>query len=168
MSNFLTKLVGLFTLLFLSSCNSSYVIEISSLLDIDTATVLKEQVIEDCTLCKEGITIYKIELDSKTVESFLSKENKRFPDYIDSTWFNYGWFSTPVNPYHTKVFNHLNYISKRKVETVLLEIKKTLDENGIYYAFYIRQFKEDLDPLGAQIFVLNPNTKILYIVISIT
>jgi len=135
---------------------------------MDNVTILKEQVIEDCKLCKEGITIYKIELDSKTIENFSVKENKYFPNHVDSTWYGYGWFSTPVDPYHTKVFHHLNYISKNKVEKVLLEIKNTIKENGVYYAFYIRHFVEDLDPLEAQIIVLNPNTKMLYIVISMT
>jgi len=158
----------LFFTFFIVSCNSPYTNTIPSLLDIDTAKVLKEQVIEDCMFCSEGITIYKIKLDSKTIEKFLNNKTKRFPDSKDRSWCGYGWFTTPINADYTNVFNHLNYLSKKKVEKALLEIKNTLKENDVYYAFYIRHFEKDLDPLEAQIFVLNPRKKTLYIVVSIT
>lgn len=162
------KVFLLFFTFFIASCNSSFTDEISLLLDINTATVLKEQVIEDCRFCSEGVTIYRIKLDDKTIESFINNEKKQFPENKDYTWYGYGWFSSPVEPCYAKVFNHLNHLSKKKVEKALSEIKYVLKENNVYYAFYIRHFEKDMEALEVQIFVLNPHTKMLYIVVSIT
>ena len=138
------------------------------MLDIDTAVVLNEKTIEDCAFCSEGVTIYKIKLDAKTIKRFVENETKQLPDNKDSSWCGYGWFTTPIEPCHKNVLNHLNYISRKSVERTLSEIQYILKENDVYYAFYIRYFENDLDPLEAQIFVLNPHTEMLYIVVSIT
>jgi hypothetical protein len=165
-----TKIVVIFFVicLIISGCRDLWKENIPLLLCVNDVEIKNAKTISDYGLINEGITINIYELADVTVEKFVNNENKTLPINSDTTWTNFGWYITPIDSFYKGIFNHLNWISTKNVERILQTVKNELKEENVFYAFYIRKFDEITEPLGVQIFILNPRTRILYIIVSIT
>ncbi len=160
--------VGIILLSFiLVCCSNPYSKELHNLLNVKNVNIRNVTIIEDCMFCSEGITICMYRIDETAIEEFICND-KIMPCNEDTSWKVFGWYQTPIDTTYKYVFQHLNYKSTKKIEKVLEDIKNVLQKDNVYYSFYIRKFGVNYDPLEAQIFVLDLQDKMLYIVISIT
>jgi hypothetical protein len=138
------------------------------ILGVNGVVIKNTKTISDCSFINEGILIRIYELSDATVEEFIHNTNKTLPINKDTTWANFGWYITPIDSRYKGVFDHLNAMSTTNIEKTLQTIKNELKKDNVFCSFYIRIFDEMIEPLEVQIFVLNPTTKILYMVESIT
>jgi hypothetical protein len=163
-----TAIIFLMICTFFNGCYDPFGEEyVSFILCVNNAEVKKIKTL-NYGLAYEGLAINIYELSDATVEEFIYNTNKILPVNKDTAWVNFGWYITPIDSCYKGVFDHLNWVSTTNIEKILQVIKNELKENNIFYAFYIRKFDKKIEPLEVQLFILNPITKKLYMVESIT
>jgi phage-related protein len=163
---FYKLILSVFPLIFLSSCNTSFLKDdLSSILGMEKVEIENNQTLDDWAGNQgEGFILEVYELSEKTVQTFINQSSKRLPDKKEKVknWQKYDWRIVPVDSSFNEVFIMcLNYSSdNQKLKTQLDEIKLLIKNEKVYYSFYYRPDKEN--PQNAQLFILDTKSRKFY------
>ncbi|MDB5232744.1 MAG: hypothetical protein JWN76_3549 [Chitinophagaceae bacterium] len=155
-----------FLFLFLSSCNTSFIKDdLSSILGVEKVEIENRQTLDEWAGKQgDGFILEVYELSEKTVQTFIKQSSKNLPDKKEEgkNWQKYNWNKAPVDSSYNEVFIMcLNYSSdSEKLKVQLNEIKKVMENEGVYYSFYYRPDKEN--PQNVQLFILDVQSRKLY------
>lgn len=155
-----------FLFLFLSSCNTSFFKDdLSQILGVEKVEIENSQMLDEWAGTQgDGFILEVYELSEKTVQTFIDQSSKNLPDKNEEgkDWQKYNWSKAPVDSSYNEVFIMcLDYASdSKKLKVQLNEIKKVMENEGVYYSFYYRPYKEN--PQNVQLFILDVQSRKLY------
>ncbi len=155
-----------FSILFLSSCNTSFFKEdLSAIVGVEKVEIENSQTFDEWAgIQGDGFILEVYEFSDKTVQTFIDQSTKKLPDKKekDKNWQKYNWRIEPVDSSFNEIFIMcLNYYSdNQKLKIQLNEIKELIKKEKVYYSFYYRPDKEN--PQNVQLFILDTKSRKLY------
>ena len=160
------KLLLIIPLFFLISCQSKvYKDDLPKILGVEDVKITNSQGIDEFAGFGEGYTLEIYELSESTINAFINDASKILPEKNGTAagWLKHDWRSTPMDSSYIEIFNIcLNYYSgNRKLEGLIVEIKKVLQKPDVYYSFYYKPDKDS--PQDVLLFILDLQSRKLYI-----